>query len=542
MTGSAFGCGRTCWSNRINRSYRRNGSYWSCGPTGATGLTGVTGNTGGAGPPGGTGATRATGGTGATSATGPTGGTGPYRCDRRDRSWSDGQHWRCRHWTYWCYWCDWRHRSYWRHGWNWCHWRHGLNRVLAKHWNTRWYRWNGEALDLAVPQERLAQALLGSDRSDRWHRYGLPRPIVGRHGLDPRQYSRDSTGWCRSVSRPIRGVRPTATGHIRTSGSAGNGTAAQAELPSCPRWRETVTVGDRIFRRLGRVLRRDPTGVTDNLGNVYTLVEHRGSGSAVLYSAPVTVAGAITTITVSHPSTQYVAIMAAEFGNIAALSVAGGGLNAGSGATATWVDSKTIPANGLAIGWVLVSTATTETAGAASGTPSAAILLSAWFNSGGGIGGPALLRHRRSIRRRGIQRHHDPRLGVRHRLGSSAGGVFAAAWEQLTGATGATGAAGATGGTGATGATGQGSTGATGATGGTGGTGAAGAAHARASLILCRWHPLAPASISSGGEVSLVGAAGTDEKIQVFRLWRRDQPAPRYRRWRYVLGIGRRRP
>ena len=211
------------------------------------------------------------------------------------------------------------------------------------------------------------------------------------------------------------GVRPV-TGHIQNLGSTGNGTAAQTTTVLSPA-AKTVKVGNTIVVGWGAYYDVTPSGVTDNLGNVYTLVEHRFYGrGAVLYSAPVTVAGAITTITVSHPSTQYVAMMAAEFGNIVALSAVGGGLNAASGTTATWVDSKSFTRRSIAIGWVLVSTATTETAGAASGSPSTPIALSAWFNGGGNISGSLCYAIAGASDVTAFSGTHDPRLGGEHRL------------------------------------------------------------------------------------------------------------------------------
>lgn len=181
-------------------------------------------------------------------------------------------------------------------------------------------------------------------------------------------------------------VRPVA-GHIQNLGSTGNGTAGQTSTVLSP-VAKTVAVGDTIIVGWGTYYDVTPTGAVDNLGNTYSLVESRGgSRGGVLYAARVTVGGAITTITVSHPSTQYIAIMAAEFGNLAALSVAGGGLDAVSGTAATWVDSKTIPAWGFAIGWVFCADAAVETAGAASGTPSTAISLSDWYNGGVSVSG-----------------------------------------------------------------------------------------------------------------------------------------------------------
>ena len=226
------------------------------------------------------------------------------------------------------------------------------------------------------------------------------------------------------------GVRPTP-GHIQNLGSTGNGTAAQTTTVLSPA-AKTVTVGDRIVVGWGAYYDSGVSGVTDNLGNVYTLVEHRGSvRGSVLYSAPVTVGGSITTITVSHASAQYVGMMAAEFGNIVALSVAGGGLNAASGTPATWVDSKTIPAHGLAVGWVVASTATVETAGSASGTPSTPITLSGSFLNGAAVSGSLgyAIAGGSDVTSFSGTTVFDTGAGTDW---VGAGGVFAVAWERLT--------------------------------------------------------------------------------------------------------------
>ena len=124
---------------------------------------------------------------------------------------------------------------------------------------------------------------------------------------------------------------------------------------------------------------------TDNLGNTYTFREHAGNGTTTntaILTAPVTVGGTLTTITVTHSSRQYRTVMAAEFSGVGAFSVAGAGTS-GSGTTSTWVNSKTIPANGIAIGFVGSNTGDVMSAGSASGSPSTSITRDTHYPSPG---------------------------------------------------------------------------------------------------------------------------------------------------------------
>jgi len=150
---------------------------------------------------------------------------------------------------------------------------------------------------------------------------------------------------------------------------------------------KTVTAGDVIvigFDSYGNVT---PTGVTDNLGNTYVHVERAMNANttvADLWYAPVTTGGSITTITITHPSSPYTMLLASEFSGVGTLNAVGGGLT-GVSTTATWIDNKTIPASGLAVGVAAETDGQhTHTAGAASGSPSTTIYKSGQCD--GGVG------------------------------------------------------------------------------------------------------------------------------------------------------------
>jgi hypothetical protein len=168
-----------------------------------------------------------------------------------------------------------------------------------------------------------------------------------------------------------------AAAHVQYLGGAENNTASQTTTVLSP-VSKTVTLGNTIVVGWAAYSAITPTGVTDNLGNTYSHIElkHVSYGTADLWYAPVTHAGAIATITVAHASTIHVGISAAEFSGVAASPAAGGGLEAQS-ATATWVNNKNIPANGLAVGNVIFNGGpVTQSAGAASGSPSTTIVQS----------------------------------------------------------------------------------------------------------------------------------------------------------------------
>jgi len=156
---------------------------------------------------------------------------------------------------------------------------------------------------------------------------------------------------------------------------------------------KTVTVGRGIvvgyYGYYGDIT---PSGVTDNLGNSYARVERVSLDTqavADLWYAPVTSGGSITTITVSHASTGYSGILAAEISGMAASApAAGNGVAADSAALGylIGIGDETIPAGGLAV-WVGAGNAgVTHTVGAASGSPSTTPILDATSGLGGEFG------------------------------------------------------------------------------------------------------------------------------------------------------------
>jgi hypothetical protein len=161
--------------------------------------------------------------------------------------------------------------------------------------------------------------------------------------------------------------------HVQLLGSVENSTAGQTTTVISPS-AKSVTAGNTIVVGWGGAYDITPSSVTDNLGNTYTRVERTrvNLNTADLWYAPVTAAGSITTITVSHASTQYVTAIASEFSSVGAFSEAGAGTT-GSSTTTTWMTSKTIPANGLAVGASFTNNARIHTAGSASGAPSTSI-------------------------------------------------------------------------------------------------------------------------------------------------------------------------
>ncbi len=113
----------------------------------------------------------------------------------------------------------------------------------------------------------------------------------------------------------------------------------------------------------------------DNLGNSYSFAEHAGNGTTTntaILTAPVTTGGTLTTITVTHSSRQYRSVTADEWAGVGAVSTLGAG-SSGSGTTSTWVNNKTIPQDGAAVGYVGSNTTDAMSAGSASGSPSTSI-------------------------------------------------------------------------------------------------------------------------------------------------------------------------
>lgn len=173
-----------------------------------------------------------------------------------------------------------------------------------------------------------------------------------------------------------------AAAFVQHLGAADFGSASTTTVLSISK---TVTLGG--FISVGLYLygaAGTAPSATDNLGNTYTFQEQVSTGSnnnAALLTAPVTTGGTLTTITVTHASRTFRAIMAAEYSGVGSLSTLGGG-SSGTGTTATWMTNKTIPANGIAIGYTGSNASPTQSAGSASGSPSTTITLDTDHPSG----------------------------------------------------------------------------------------------------------------------------------------------------------------
>src|ERR1035437_8506793 len=140
---------------------------------------------------------------------------------------------------------------------------------------------------------------------------------------------------------------------------------------------KTVTAGNTVI--VGWVSYDNVTvsGITDNLGNTYVRVERNAQAYQYtdLWYAPITHAGSITAITISHPnSANGTGAIASEFSGVGTLSSVGAGTTGG-----VFVNSKTIPANGLAVGVVDNNVGSTLVVGSASGSPSTSISVSVQF-------------------------------------------------------------------------------------------------------------------------------------------------------------------
>ena len=181
--------------------------------------------------------------------------------------------------------------------------------------------------------------------------------------------------------RPVAGTVPPA-GIVQDLGAADNGTVGQTSTVLAVG--DTVTAGNVIVVGFGYWAAPGSESVTDSLGNTYTRVEYAehngGRPTGSLWYAPVTVGGVLTSITATHPAASFNVIQALETSS-STLSAAGGG-NAGDGPTATWAATKTIPANGLALGFTVTGEASGHGAGAASGTPSTPITLQQYHAGG----------------------------------------------------------------------------------------------------------------------------------------------------------------
>jgi hypothetical protein len=143
---------------------------------------------------------------------------------------------------------------------------------------------------------------------------------------------------------------------------------------------KTVSAGNTLVVGFGYYAAQGTETVTDNLGNTYTRIERSSfegmTGS--LWYAPVATGGALTTITATHLDSSYNVIQAVEI-EAGTLALAGGGTS-GSGTSATWAASRTIPADGLALGFTVTNTNFAHSAGAASGSPSTPVQLHRFFD------------------------------------------------------------------------------------------------------------------------------------------------------------------
>lgn len=157
-------------------------------------------------------------------------------------------------------------------------------------------------------------------------------------------------------------------------GASNFGAVSTTTVLSCSK---TIAIGDLICVGLFYFASSGTVSAADNLGNAYTFVEQANYSSrdgAFLYSIA-TVAGTLTTITVTHPSATYRGVNAWTLEGVGTYSGPGGGLSAASGTAVTWANGVSIPANGCATGIGTTNSNPTFTAGPASGSPSTTIVM-----------------------------------------------------------------------------------------------------------------------------------------------------------------------
>lgn len=157
---------------------------------------------------------------------------------------------------------------------------------------------------------------------------------------------------------------------------------------------KTITAGNILVVAVGSYDALALSSVTDNLGNTYAVIESPTGVSgarAGIAIATITVGGSLTTITATHSSARYRWVAAYEYSGAGSTTATGGGLsNASSVSPGTWVNNKTIPANGAAFGAIYVSSSSkTFSAGSNSGSPSTAMSVAVQASSANG--GIALL-------------------------------------------------------------------------------------------------------------------------------------------------------
>lgn len=175
---------------------------------------------------------------------------------------------------------------------------------------------------------------------------------------------------------------------LDTAQSKTAGTSIQTSIS------KTVTVGNDIFVGFYSDTGTTAWAASDSLGNTYTIEENNVTGSnirTILFRGTVTIGGTITFVKVSWTTNATAkAMSAAEFSGVGTLSTVGGGSST-TGGTCTYITSKTVPANGLAVGAVGYefdnNNGTGLAGGQSSGTPSLTNTLNSGTGSSGTTGG-----------------------------------------------------------------------------------------------------------------------------------------------------------
>lgn len=139
---------------------------------------------------------------------------------------------------------------------------------------------------------------------------------------------------------------------------------------------KTVTVGKTIFVAYAGDDVGSAFGITDNLGNAYSLVKEQiqtGKVKTQLWAAPVTVGGSITSITVAWTTNVTAkAAVAGEFSNFFTLRLTDG-VNGSSGSTTAILD-KAFFIGELWVGACGVEDDVKATMGGTTGTPSQTVV------------------------------------------------------------------------------------------------------------------------------------------------------------------------
>ncbi len=157
---------------------------------------------------------------------------------------------------------------------------------------------------------------------------------------------------------------------------------------------KTVTVGNDIFVGFWSDTGTTAWTASDSLGNTYTIEENNVVGSnirVILFRGSITIGGTLTFVKVSWTTNATAKAMSAhEFSGVGTRSTTGAGSTT-TGGSCTYITSKTVPANGLAIGgcgWEMDNTnGTGMTAGNTSGTPTLTNSLAPESSAPGTTGG-----------------------------------------------------------------------------------------------------------------------------------------------------------